>query len=687
MSSHDSIRHVTVKDMISSRPVHAFLILSLFVSVTVALDHCALDAPMYYDSAARLKQNEHVFARGLQDTLGIFPQRPVAMVTFYLNYLACGLRPHCFRLVNAGLMALTALMLAELIALLLGIADPGYQGTPRERKAVGLLLAGLFVIHPLQSYVVVYIWQRMALLASLFYLSSLLAYLLTRSGRIRNRTVGYALSLTMFFLALASKENAVSLPAVLILVEVAFFKRNYVSILKRGVAVTAVLVCFLVLLSLLERPHGLGEASGIFDTVSRYYRESGLTLYQVALSQCRILFSYFEMIVLPIPSTVRLFSPQVVSRSLFEPPATIVAVGCVLVFLAAGFYLLRKRPLTGFGLLFFFVNLVPESVLVPQYLFLGYRATLPMVGLLLAAADGISVLLERTRETRVWKEVCMGLAVAFAGAAAGLIWVSVSKAGTWQNPALFWGEVVASLPSADRNRERHPTRQALNGLGLHFQDAGRLTEAIELHRRALRSDPKDGSTLVYLANAYARAGNLSQANAYVKKALKANPRSAEAHMLLGRILAREGRIVRALDHFGKGIALEKNNPAYHLERGILLLRQGKAADSLSSLRAAARLDPISIQAHYSLGKALMKCSRIPEAMVHFGRTLALEPDHWQAHNDMGVILARAGRLEEAERHFRTALRRNPHDVPTSRNLQAVTDQIRAISGEGPVPRH
>ena len=48
---------------------------------------------------------------------------------------------------------------------------------------------------------------------------------------------------------------------------------------------------------------------------------------------------------------------------------------------------------------------------------------------------------------------------------------------------------------------------------------------------------------------------------------------------------------------------------------------------------------------------------------------------------MGVILARAGRLKEAERHFRKALQKNPHDVPISRNLKAVTDQIRAVTGK------
>lgn len=60
--------------------------------------------------------------------------------------------------------------------------------------------------------------------------------------------------------------------------------------------------------------------------------------------------------------------------------------GCYFL-LTVAIYLLRKRPLSGFGLLFFLVNISPEYLLVPQYAFFGYRASLPMPGLLLIVAD------------------------------------------------------------------------------------------------------------------------------------------------------------------------------------------------------------------------------------------------------------------------------------------------------------
>ena len=207
----------------------------------------------------------------------------------------------------------------------------------------------------------------MGLLSCFFYISALAAYLATRSGRIRMRCRGYLLCLALFCLALTSKENAVTLPVVLILAEIAFFRDGWKGLLKRTGIFAVILLVLVGIMSLLERPYGMGaESLGIFGTIAKYYEDSNLTLSQAVISQCRVLFSYLALILVPIPSNVRFAAAQVIFSSPLESPVIMAAVIGALAIFGAAVYLLRKRPLTGFGLLFFLLNLVPESFLVPS---------------------------------------------------------------------------------------------------------------------------------------------------------------------------------------------------------------------------------------------------------------------------------------------------------------------------------
>ena len=107
-------------------------------------------------------------------------------------------------------------------------------------------------------------------------------------------------------------------------------------------------------MSLLERPYGIGaESLGIFATIAKYYADSNLTLSQAVISQCRVLFSYLALIVVPLPSNVRFATAQVIFSSPLESPTIMAAVIGVLAIFGAVVYLLRRRPLTGLRIALF----------------------------------------------------------------------------------------------------------------------------------------------------------------------------------------------------------------------------------------------------------------------------------------------------------------------------------------------
>jgi hypothetical protein len=92
-------------------------------------------------------------------------------------------------------------------------------------RLAALFAAAIFIAHPVQVQAVTYIVQRMTSMATMFYLMSLLFYLLGRQRKDRSgRSTCWLAALASWLLALGSKEIAATLPIVIVLVEFFFFR-------------------------------------------------------------------------------------------------------------------------------------------------------------------------------------------------------------------------------------------------------------------------------------------------------------------------------------------------------------------------------------------------------------------------------------------------------------------------------
>ncbi len=254
-------------------------LLSIFVTIAYLLNFMALDAPTYYDSS-RIMDNRHIFTnQGVHGVVKIFLQRPVAMITFYVNYLIHDLNPYYFRLTNILLLAVTGLLVAVILELLLSIECRRDMMTDNERHAISITIATLFVAHPLNTYATIYIWQRMALLATLFTYAGLAVYLATRLEIWNNARIGYTIRVLLFLCELLSKENAIILPLILILAEITFFHPSWRHTVLSCFVFGMITVGFTIAMSWLERAHGTSQIKdGIVGTLQQYYLEADRSL-------------------------------------------------------------------------------------------------------------------------------------------------------------------------------------------------------------------------------------------------------------------------------------------------------------------------------------------------------------------------------------------------------------------------
>ncbi|MBI4966431.1 MAG: tetratricopeptide repeat protein [Desulfomonile tiedjei] len=650
------------------------VVLPMFILVALALHWNSFTAPMYYDSVGELESKEHIYASGLLKVIQLYPQRPVPFLSFYLNYMIWGMNPFYFRIINAVILALTALVAAGVFILMIDIAVPANSASWRQRQAVGIFLGLVFLAHPIQTYFVAYIWQRVGLLCCFFYISSLGMYLATRTGRFPHTVAGYIFCLVLFCLALMSKEKAATLPVVLTLAEIAFFRNGWKNLLRRIGVFIVLLIPLLVILSFLVRPHGeIAGSPGILATIGKHYAYSNLSLSQVVLSQCRVLFSYLEMIIAPVSSNVRFTTAHVIFSSPLESLEIAVSVLGVCAIFAASILLIKKRPLSGFGLLFFLVNLIPEAISVPQYLFFAHRANLPMFGLLLVLGDVVLVILARARSlaSRKWY-----LSAPVAASLAALVIlaisaVTISKARLWQDPVAFWTEIVDGLPLNHEKLEKRVIVDALGNLGTSLQRQAKVSEAISILRRAAGIDPLYARTHLALGVAHSQLGEMSEAESALKRAVETDPSSAAARFGLAELYLTQDKVSEAWPHMQKVADLAPYDPKGFNGMGTVLLRQGNASEAVAFFRKAIEIAPGFHEAQYNLGEALANLGRDGEAVKHLRRSVDLKPSNWRAHNSLGLVLTKTGNTREATTHFREALALKPDDWGVHNNLGAL----------------
>ncbi len=463
------------------------LTFAAFLAAAYGLHFLGFGSPMVYDSSAWIEQKAYVFAtHDPLQVISIVPVRPLFMLSLYFNYMLTGMDPYFFRVLNATLLAATGIVLALLLVTILEIPGLHTQLTAGGKRWVAIFLATLFVVHPLQSFVVLYVWQREAILACFFYFSALASYLGVRSGRFSGSLTGYALTGALFLAGLFSKENLLTLPLIMGLAEVTLFRQGWRQLVRRVCILAAVIIPPLIAyLALTYVLHGTESqhTQGVLNRLAGHYAYSGLTLLQVALTESRVFFSYLWMILAPNFDGLQFARVEIISNSLFNPPITALACIGIIGLVAMAAALARKKPMISFGFLFFVITLMPESLLIPQYLYFGYRAVLPMAGVLIILADLIPRLIawvgQKTR-TAVLKPA-IAVTVLFA-----IIYpssITLSQAKKW-TPLNFWKSASDGLPPFSAHLETVPYLDiAVNSMLEHI-NIGQYIEAISIFRHA-----------------------------------------------------------------------------------------------------------------------------------------------------------------------------------------------------------
>ena len=423
--------------------VVTLVILAVVSILTVATYLPGLSGPLLLDDLPQLEPLIQQSANYPAELFGnyIFSTsgptgRPVAMATFVADAVTHGPDIWWWKYNNLMVHLISGLLVCWLTALLLQ-ALPKRTGV--DPWIAGVVVGGLWLLHPIQVSTVLYTVQRMTELSTLFVFAGLICYVKGRLLHDRSALSGWMLIGIGFFvfypLGVFSKENALVYPVYCSLVELLVFRFGGPPQVKRQVKIFhGVLLAGYVLAAIFV----LANFSSI---VLESYATRDFTPGERVLTQFRVVVTYLSQILFPMQRSMGFFHDDVaISTGLFSPATTLISAVLVVALVASSLIFRRKLPLFAFGVLFFFASHVVESSVLGLELMFEHRNYTGTFGILIAV---MALALHAKEHLRIAVVVAVISLLGFSF----LTW---QRSLTWSSPESFYQYAYSAHPDSPR---------------------------------------------------------------------------------------------------------------------------------------------------------------------------------------------------------------------------------------------
>jgi len=574
------------QDKAHRETVYQITALLVIVGLGIFIYSNTLESPFYFDDRANITENTRIrltelSLKGIYEAgfKSILSQRPIANISFALNYYFGEYNIVGYHYVNIGIHILAGIFLYFFVKNTLRI--PLLQQRYPDYRWISFFAALLWLVHPIQIQSVSYIVQRMNSLAAMFYILSMLLYVKGRlKGRDGRRSWPWLTgSVVAGVLAFGSKEISATLPFFIFLYEWYFFQNLSGSWLKRCVPYIAGIVVIFVLLGLFYL-----DFKPVEQIMSRYERRD-FTMPERLLTQSRVVIYYISLLAYTAPGRLNLDHYFTISQSLFNPLTTLPAIAAVFGLIGLAVYLAKKERLISFCILWFFGNLAIESSFLGLELIFEHRVYLPSMLVYMV----VTVLVWRFVK-RDWVNVAV-FSIVVVVLSAG----SYKRNSMWSDPVTLWRDCANKLSKKPRPNYN---------LAYFLNQEGQTAEAIKYYKQTLELDPNHFAAHSNLGLALIDIGEINQAVVHFNKALRLDPDSADAHCNIGLAFHRQNKLDKAIEYYNRALLLKPRSSKVHDNLAMSYYQQGKVGKAISHWTEAIELEPDSLNALNNLSWVL-----------------------------------------------------------------------------------
>jgi protein O-mannosyl-transferase len=503
------------------------------------------------------------------------PSRPLVFLIDGVLYHFFGLSPVPYHAVNAVLHFASAALVFLLVQVML------WHLVGARKLLAPVLVAGLFLVTPIQVGTVIYAYALNDVLSSVLMLASLYCFVRVPVPR----ALDVAASGAALVLALSAKQSAVVAPLLILAFDFFILSRMDVAALKARLRFHVPLLA-LVAAYLAFR---LAYFGALGDIEGRGNTQPALTYF---LTQPTVILRYLFSSLIPYHLAIdHYFLPADIGAAATALSFLVLGAGVlggVFLFWRAG------TPVARYGLFAIFlyaIVLVPtSSVLATVDIMVERRVYLANVGLFMLVVLAWDALGHVALFSGVAKRVTVGLICLQVAALAG---VSISRNRIYSTNEGAWLDILRIYPESVR---------AINNLGNRYLDAKQYDKAKDCFERLVARNPKDYIAQQNLGAIHEREDSpfhdADKAIAFFTASVTSNPDFAEGYYNLGRL---EQKLAQArgdaslaeaaLACYKRVLELNPTHVLAHNNLGLLYFHAGKTDAARKEYETALRLDP------------------------------------------------------------------------------------------------
>jgi tetratricopeptide (TPR) repeat protein len=565
-----------------------------------------------------------------------WPSRFFGIFSFAINYQVGQFAVFGYHLFNLVLHILTTTLV--FIFTILTFSTP-LMRDKEISKCKGILAffaAAIFLSHPVQTQAVNYIFQRVTILATFFYLTSLCLYIQSMFLIKIKRRVAifcYGLSLVAALMGMFTKEIVFTLPVMILFYDFCFLRSDDRRGWKYSIPFLAMLPV-IPLTAFLQTLSFLAPSASI--EIHRFLVSSFSNIVLNFLTQCKVIMTYLRLLVLPFNQN--LDYDYFLVRILWDIPAIVSFCFLSVVFVIA-MRIFSKFRLLAFSIFWFFITLAVEATFIPMIdLINEHRLYLPMVGVSIFIVSILYYLLGR-RKIRLIVVVLL-FVVFFCSL------LSYGRNKVWKDEISLWSDVIGKSPKKLR---------PYNERGLAYFDKGEYDKALIDLTQAVKLNRNYADGFYNRGKVYQKKKEYGKAILDYTEAIKIEPGYAGAYINRGLVYYSSKEYENAILDFKQAIEANPLEIEAYFNLAYLYSKLDKKMEAVALCKEILRINSTDTETYYKLGCLYKDIGSKYEALVMFKKAIELDEKYTQAYSGLASIYASEGDNENLISLYKKAI--------------------------------
>ncbi len=465
------------------------------------------------------------------ETKGVY-YRPVVIISYALGYEIAGTSPWIHHLIS--ILAHAAACVTAFFFALYFLKRPG----------PAFLAAAIFAVHPVHAENVFWVPGRTDVFAALFVLSSFLLLMKARDADGAKSIIFRVFCFIVYILALGSKEIAIVLPAMIILHDLVFFRRDAVKFKFDYMALITVTIIFMAL-----RAHilsGPGTAP-VPDPVH------ALPLLGLALAIISIIGASVKTVLIPSGWHIDYAWQDILLNT--SPLALALYIALIIFLITVSLMAIKKKPALAFTITAFFLTLLPVLHIIPFPTMFAERF-MYLPGLFLILSVFLTFQSDDALEKKQFGKPKMVIIIFAISVIIAAFSVQTMRTGrTFKDDISYWRAVISQKPGL---------AIAHNWLGIGYMNKGMLDDADKEFKKAYSLD--SGFTIAAMNSALIKfkTGNKKEGINQLTELKKKHPTDTAIMINLAATYASFKMWDEALTEWETVLHIDPHNFSVHL---------------------------------------------------------------------------------------------------------------------------